>query len=122
MLLGDLGATVVKVEGPAGDETRAWMPPQRGSDATYYLSVNRSKRAVTLDFTDAVDRATAVALAERADVMIENFKPGGLERFGLDYEAVRALNPAVVYASMRGIRDTARVTRTPGFCSREGIR
>lgn len=106
MLLGDLGATVVKVEGPAGDETRAWMPPSRsgprGDEATYYLSVNRGKRAVTLDLADAADRATAHMLAARCDVMIENFKPGGLDRFGLDYGAVRAANPRVVYASITG--------------------
>ncbi len=106
MLLGDLGATIVKVEGPDGDETRHWMPPAtpgpRGEEATYYLSVNRSKRAVTLDFADSADLATACALAARADVVIENFKPGGLARFGLDYETVRTGNPRVVYASISG--------------------
>ena len=106
MLLGDLGATVVKVEGPDGDETRHWMPPARpgprGEEASYYLSVNRSKRAVTLDFGDDADLAIARALAARADVMIENFKPGGLARFGLDYDAVRAENPSVVFASISG--------------------
>ena len=106
MLLGDLGATVVKVEGPDGDETRHWMPPSRpgphGEEATYYLSVNRSKRAVTLDFADAADLTTARALAARADVVIENFKPGGLARFGLDYPTVRTENPRVVYASISG--------------------
>jgi crotonobetainyl-CoA:carnitine CoA-transferase CaiB-like acyl-CoA transferase len=102
MLLGDLGATVVKVEGPAGDETRHWMPPEREGEATYYLSVNRNKRAVTLDLADAGDRATAHALAARADVLIENFRPDGLARFGLDYDAVRSGNPGVVYASITG--------------------
>ena len=106
MLLGDLGATVVKVEGPDGDDTRHWMPPARpgprGEEATYYLSVNRSKRAVTLDFGDAADLATARALAARADVVVENFKPGGLGRFGLDYPTVRTENPRVVYASISG--------------------
>jgi len=106
MLLGDLGATVVKIEGPDGDETRHWMPPSRpgphGDEATYYLSVNRSKRAVTLDFADDADLTTARALAARADVVIENFKPGGLGRFGLDYQTVRIENPRVVYASISG--------------------
>ncbi|SFR87714.1 Crotonobetainyl-CoA:carnitine CoA-transferase CaiB [Microbacterium sp. cf046] len=106
MLLGDLGATVVKVEGPAGDETRHWMPPTRagahGDEATYYLSVNRNKRAVTLDLHDAAGRATAQRLAGRADVMIENFKPGGTAHFGLDYASVKAHNPGVVYASISG--------------------
>jgi crotonobetainyl-CoA:carnitine CoA-transferase CaiB-like acyl-CoA transferase len=102
MLLGDLGATVVKVESPRGDETREWMPPSRDGEATYYLSVGRSKRAVTLDFDDVDDLAVARALAARADVVIENFKPGGLERFGLDYDAVRAENAGVIYASITG--------------------
>ncbi|WP_137845742.1 CoA transferase [Microbacterium sp. 2FI] len=102
MLLADLGATVVKVEGPAGDETRQWMPPARDGEATYHLSVNRGKRAVTLDFADAGDLATAHALAARADVVIENFKPGGLDRFGLGYDAVRETNPGVIYASITG--------------------
>ena len=116
MLLGDLGATVVKVEGPGGDETRHWMPPARpgprGEEATYYLSVNRSKRAVTLDFADGADLATAHTLAARADVVIENFKPGGLTRFGLDYEAVRAVNPRVVYASISGFGPGSQL---PGY-------
>lgn len=102
MLLADLGATVVKVESPAGDETRHWMPPSRDGDATYYLSVNRGKRAITLDFDDPEDLGIAHALARRADVVIENFKPGGLARFGLDYDAVRAANPGVVYVSITG--------------------
>ena len=112
MLLGDLGATVVKVEGPAGDETRHWLPPEREGEATYYLSVNRNKRAVTLDLADAGDRATAHALAARADVLIENFRPGGLARFGLDYDAVRCRNPGVVYASITGF---GPVSDLPGY-------
>ncbi|MET0780802.1 MAG: CoA transferase [Microbacterium sp.] len=106
MLLGDLGATVVKIEGPAGDETRAWMPPTHtgphGDEATYYLSIDRNKRAVTLDLHDDADRSAAQRLAARADVVIENFKPGGIERFGLDYDTVRTANPRVVYASISG--------------------
>ncbi|MGL4257061.1 MAG: CaiB/BaiF CoA transferase family protein [Microbacterium sp.] len=102
MLLADLGATVIKVEGPAGDETRHWMPPAHEGEATYYLSVNRGKRAITLDFADADDLAVARALAARADVVVENFKPGGLDRFGLGYDTVRAANPGVVYVSITG--------------------
>lgn len=102
MLLGDLGATVVKVEGPAGDETRQWMPPARDGEATYYLSVNRNKRTITLDLAADADLATAQRLAAHADVVVENFKPGGLARFGLDYDAIRAANPGVVYASITG--------------------
>ena len=102
MLLADLGATVVKVEGPDGDETRHWTPPARDGQATYFLSVNRNKRAITLDFDEPADLETARALAARADVVVENFKPGGLERFGLDYDAVRSSNPGVVYVSITG--------------------
>ena len=102
MLLGDLGATVVKVESPAGDETREWMPPSRDHEATYYLSIGRNKRAVTLDFADSADLTVARDLAARADVVIENFKPGGLARYRLDYDAVRVGNPRVVYASITG--------------------
>jgi len=112
MLLADLGATVVKVEGPAGDETRHWMPPVRDGESTYFLSVNRGKRAITLDFDDPDDLATARALAHRADVVIENFKPGGLARFGLDVGAVRAANPRAVYVSITGF---GAASALPGY-------
>src|SRR4029077_5434804 len=98
MLLGDMGAEVVKVEGPHGDDTRTWAPPVRDGIATYYLSVNRNKRSIALDFGAPADLLAARELARRADVLIENFRPGGLARFGLDYDTVRAANPRVVYA------------------------
>lgn len=102
MILGDLGADVIKVEGPGGDDTRHWMPPVRSGISTYYLSVNRNKRSIQLNLRDADDRAAAAELARRADILVENFKPGGLRQFGLDYETVRATNPAVIYASITG--------------------
>ncbi|GIG50843.1 CoA transferase [Dactylosporangium siamense] len=102
MLLADLGADVIKVEGPGGDDTRTWMPPTRDGVSTYYLGINRNKRSIALDLRLDDDLAAAQALAARADVMIENFKPGGLARFGLDYTAVAAANPGVVYASISG--------------------
>ena len=102
MLLADLGAEVVKVEGPGGDDTRTWQPPVREGVATYYLGVNRNKRSVALDLKDPADADLARELARRADVFVENFKPGGLGRFGLDYESVAAINPGVVYASISG--------------------
>jgi crotonobetainyl-CoA:carnitine CoA-transferase CaiB-like acyl-CoA transferase len=106
MLLADLGATVIKVEGPGGDDTRTWQPPVRATDdgpvSTYYLSINRNKRSIVLDLADPADRALAATLARRADVLVENFKHGGLTRFGLDYDTVRATNPAVVYCSITG--------------------
>jgi crotonobetainyl-CoA:carnitine CoA-transferase CaiB-like acyl-CoA transferase len=102
MLLADMGATVVKVEGPEGDETRNWKPPVRGDDGTYYLSLNRNKHSIRLDFRNADDRAVVQELIHRADVLVENFKPGDLDRFGLDYESVAADNPGLVYASVTG--------------------
>ncbi len=105
MILGDLGADVVKVENPAGgDDTRAWGPPwSPEGDSSYYLGLNRNKRSVTLDLKDPTDLDAAKDLARRADVVIENFRPGVMHRLGLDEPAVRASNPAVVYCSILGI-------------------
>jgi crotonobetainyl-CoA:carnitine CoA-transferase CaiB-like acyl-CoA transferase len=102
MLLADLGAEVIKVESPGGDDTRTWMPPVRDGISTYYLGINRNKRSIALDLKDPDDVAVAGKLAARADVMIENFRPGGLRRFGLDYETVAVGNPAIIYASISG--------------------
>jgi crotonobetainyl-CoA:carnitine CoA-transferase CaiB-like acyl-CoA transferase len=102
MLLADLGAEVIKVESPIGDDTRTWMPPVREDVSTYYLSINRNKKSVVLDLKDADDLAAAQRLAARADIVIENFRPGLMARFGLDYESVSAANPGVVYASISG--------------------
>jgi crotonobetainyl-CoA:carnitine CoA-transferase CaiB-like acyl-CoA transferase len=103
MLLADLGADVIKVESPAGDDTRTWMPPvTEDGTSTYFLAINRNKRSVALDLKVDEDRVLAQELARRADVLVQNFKPGGLTRFGLDYDAVSALNPSVIYASISG--------------------
>ncbi|MFF7209515.1 CaiB/BaiF CoA transferase family protein [Streptomyces sp. NPDC008238] len=114
MLLADLGADVVKVEGPRGDDTRSWTPPVRGEVSTYYLGINRGKRSVALDLHDEADLAAARELARRADVVIENFRPGGLVRYGLDYASVRTGNPAVVYASISGF-GTGAGRDVPGY-------
>src|SRR4051794_41066520 len=115
MLLADLGAEVVKVEGPGGDDTRTWSPPLREGVSTYYLGVNRNKRSIALDLGDVDDRAAARELARRADVLIENFRPGGLARFGLDYDAVAAGNPGVVYASISGFGSGPEGAKLPGY-------
>jgi len=114
MLLADMGAEVVKVESPDGDETRTWTPPDRDGVSTYYLGINRGKRSVALDLRDAEDLALARELARRADVMIQNFKPGGLAKYGLDAATARAANPRLVYASISGFgqREGAKV---PGY-------
>lgn len=114
MLLGDLGATVIKVESPAGDDTRTWLPPERNDVATYYLAINRNKRSITLDFNDPADLHLARELASRADIFIENFKPGGLKRFGLDYETVQQHNAGIIYASISGF-GTAEGASLPGY-------
>ena len=103
MLLADLGADVIKVESPGGDDTRSWVPPvTEDGVSTYFLAINRNKRSVALDLKDDGDRALAQELARRADVFVQNFKPGGLARFGLDYDAVSAVNPSIIYASISG--------------------
>ncbi len=103
MTLGDLGAEVIKVEPPAGDETRSWQPPTDSEGrSTYFLTVNRNKRSVALDLKDPEDLRLATELARRADVLIENFRPGTMEKFGLDYETVSAANDGLVYCSITG--------------------
>src|SRR5689334_21269441 len=114
MLMADMGAEVIKVEGPAGDDTRTWMPPVRDGVSTYYLGINRGKRSIALDLRDEADAATARELASRADVLIENFKPGGMARFGLGYDDVRAVNPGIVYASITGF-GAGKGAHVPGY-------
>ena len=115
MLLADLGAEVVKVEGPGGDDTRTWLPPVRDGVSTYYLSVNRNKRSVALDLKTEADLGAAQELARRADIFIENFRPGGLARFGLDYDTVAAANPRVIYASISGFGSGPKGKALPGY-------
>jgi len=104
MTLGDLGADVIKVERPgAGDDTRAWAPPRAADgESTYFLSVNRNKRGVALDLGTPDGRDAARALAARADVLVENFAPGTMDRFGLGYDELAAVNPRLIYASVTG--------------------
>ena len=115
MLLADLGAEVVKVESPSGDDTRTWSPPVRDGVSTYYLGVNRNKRSVALDLKDPGDADAARELARRADILVENFKPGGLARFGLDYDSVSTGNPGVVYASISGFGSGPGGRDLPGY-------
>ncbi|MGE0216930.1 CaiB/BaiF CoA transferase family protein [Mycolicibacterium sp.] len=101
MLLSDLGAEVIKVERPGvGDDTRQWDPPSVGGDATYFLSVNRDKKSVALDLSTPHGREIATALMANADVVVENFRSGVMDRLGLGYDDVAALNPQVVYCSI----------------------
>jgi crotonobetainyl-CoA:carnitine CoA-transferase CaiB-like acyl-CoA transferase len=114
--LGDLGADVVKVERPGtGDDTRTWGPPWVADGATYYLGLNRNKRSVTLDLADAGDARLARRLAERADVLVESFRPGTIDRLGLGYETVAASNPRVVYCSISAFGSGEQAARLPGY-------
>jgi crotonobetainyl-CoA:carnitine CoA-transferase CaiB-like acyl-CoA transferase len=115
MLLADLGAEVVKVERPgSGDDTRAWGPPWRGEQSTYFASVNRNKESVVLDLADAEGRRQAFELAARADVLVENFKPGAFDRLGLGYDALQVANPGLVYCSITGFGTTGGAD-LPGY-------
>jgi crotonobetainyl-CoA:carnitine CoA-transferase CaiB-like acyl-CoA transferase len=114
MLLADLGAEVIKVESPAGDDTRHWVPPVRDGTGTYFLAVNRNKRSIALDLADPGDLAVAHALSARADVFIHNFKPGGLDRFELGHEAVSARNPRGIYCAISGF-GSAGGAALPGY-------
>lgn len=119
-VLADLGADVIKVESPEGDGTREWGPPwiirEDGSrEAAYYHACNRGKRSIIADFDDPEDRARVAALCDSADVVVENFKPGTLARFGLDYARIAATNPRVIYCSITGFGQTGPRRDEPGY-------
>jgi crotonobetainyl-CoA:carnitine CoA-transferase CaiB-like acyl-CoA transferase len=116
MLLADMGARVIKIEHPQrGDDTRAWGPPFINGESTYFLSVNRNKESVTLDFKHPGGRRVLDALVARADVFVENFRPGTLARMGLDYAALEPRLPRLVYASLSGYGQTGPRASEPGY-------
>ena len=122
-ILADLGAEVIKVERPdAGDDTRAWGPPwvedpQWGDErqSAYFVGTNRNKKSVAVDISDLRGRELVQALASRCDVLIENFKVGGLRQYGLDYDSVRQANPGIVYCSITGFGQTGPYAQRPGY-------
>ena len=122
-VLGDLGADIIKVERPgSGDDTRGWGPPflrdadsGANADAAYYLCANRNKRSVTIDFTTPEGRGIVLDLARRADVLIENFKVGGLAAYGLDYESLKQINPRLIYCSITGFGQSGPYAARPGY-------
>lgn len=116
VMLADLGARVIKVERPGtGDDTRSWGPPWAGSSSAYFESANRGKQSIALDFADPADLAVARTLVDRADVVIENYRTGALQRFGLDAESVLARNPRAVYCSITGFGSTGDGAAMPGY-------
>ena len=118
--LADLGARVIKVERPGrGDDTRSWGPPYLESEdsreSAYFLSANRGKESVAIDFKDERGQAILRELARKADILIENFKVGGLKTYGLDYDSIRSINPAIVYCSISGFGQTGPYASKPGY-------
>ena len=116
MMLGDLGADVIKVERPGvGDETREWGPPEAGGEAAYYLCVNRNKRSITVDLKKPEGQEIIKKLARKADVLLENYKVGTLQRFGLGYEDIKAINSGIIYCSITGFGQYGPYKDRPGY-------
>ena len=116
MILGDLGATVIKVEQPGkGDDTRHFGPPYIAGESAYYLGLNRNKQSILLDFSTPEGKERLLNLLSTATVLVENFRPGALERQGLGYEALRAINPGLIYCSISGYGQTGPYALRPGY-------
>jgi crotonobetainyl-CoA:carnitine CoA-transferase CaiB-like acyl-CoA transferase len=116
MMLGDLGAQVVKIERPgSGDDTRIFGPPFIGGESAYFLALNRNKRSITLDFSTPDGKEQLLELVKKATVLVENFRPGTLERKGLGYEALHAINPGLIYCSISGYGQTGPHALLPGY-------
>ncbi len=116
MVLADLGADVIKVENTrSGDDTRQWAPPYQGDQSAYFLSVNRNKRALSLDLRNPAGLAIARRIASDADVLVENFRPGATDRLGLGYAALSEINPRLIYASISGYGHTGPYAGEPGY-------
>jgi formyl-CoA transferase len=115
MVLGDLGADVIKVESPEGDETRGWGPPFVEGESAYYLCVNRNKRSIVVDFKTDEGRRIIHELIKRSDVLVENFRPGTLARFTLDFQSVVKANPKLIYCSITGFGQTGPLRDKPGY-------
>ncbi|EMD83883.1 CaiB/BaiF CoA transferase family protein [Pacificimonas flava] len=116
MILGDLGAEVVKVENPrGGDDTRGWGPPFAAGEAAYYLCANRNKKSLALDFSEPEGQAILRSLAADADILVENYKAGGLGKYGLDYASLAKVNPRLVYCSVTGYGHASPLAARPGY-------
>src|SRR5256885_11020459 len=116
MMLGDMGARVIKIEQPGkGDDTRGWGPPFVEDESAYFLSINRNKESVTLDFKRPEGRAVLDRLIDRCDVLVENFRPGTLGKLGLDYAALGPRHPRLVYGSISGFGHCGPRSAEPGY-------
>ncbi|MEM3953047.1 MAG: CoA transferase, partial [Nitrososphaerota archaeon] len=115
MLLGDLGADVIKVEPPGGDDTRSWGPPWIGVDSAYFMSANRNKRSIVIDLKKPESRTIIEKLVKFSDVVVENFRPGVVKELGIDYEELSKLNPSIIYCSISGFGQTGPYRDKPGY-------
>ena len=116
MQLGDMGAEVIKVEQPGkGDDTRAFAPPYQGDEAAYFLSVNRNKKSIALDMKSEAGKEVLWRLIGKSDILVENFRPGAMDRLGFGYAAVRKHRPAMVYASISGFGNSGPQKDRPGY-------
>ncbi len=115
MTLADLGAEVIKVESPAGDDTRQWGPPFVQDESAYFLSVNRNKKSIVLNLKDEKDKEIFLKLVETADVVVENFRPGTIKRLGIGYDVLKEHNPRIILASISGFGQTGTYAQKPGY-------
>ena len=116
MMLGDLGATVIKVEHPGeGDDTRRFGPPYVAGESAYYLGLNRNKYGITLDFGTPAGKEQLIQIITQADILVQNFRPGSLDRKGLGYEDLRAINPGLIYCSISGYGQSGPRSELPGY-------
>ncbi|KAK2564976.1 Succinate--hydroxymethylglutarate CoA-transferase, partial [Acropora cervicornis] len=116
MLLGDLGAEVIKVEKPdGGDDTRSWAPPYCGDQSTYFLSVNRNKKSVAINIKDPKGAELVGKLAEKCDVLVENYVPGKLDKLGLGYDSLKIATPSLIYCSITGYGQGGPYGHKPGY-------
>ena len=116
MMLGDMGAEIIKVENPdGGDDTRSWGPPFLNGVSTYFISINRNKKSLTLNLKDERGKELLRDLIRKGDVMVENFRPGALEKLGFSWEEIHRINPGMIFASLSGFGQTGPRKNEPGF-------
>ena len=115
MTLADMGAEVIKVEAPKGDDTRTWGPPFVGEESAYFLSINRNKKSIAINLKDEKGKEILLKMVKDADVVVENFRPGTLDRLGLGYEVLKKTNPRIILASISGFGQTGPYAQNPGY-------
>ncbi|AFZ69874.1 putative acyl-CoA transferase/carnitine dehydratase [Caldisphaera lagunensis DSM 15908] len=115
MVLGDLGADIIKVEPPEGDESRSWKPPDINGLSSYFISINRNKRSIVVDLKNEKGKEIIHKIAKKVDVVIENFKPGTANKLGIDYKTISSINPSIIYVSLSAYGQTGPWKDKPGY-------